>query len=84
LGFGYIEENIKLLGPNENDRSTTNIYGTAYEISEHSRKIIAWRLGQFLGPPGTGTAVGLLPIALFNGKCAQLFDEHWFGISLGI
>jgi hypothetical protein len=84
LGFGFIEKNIKLLGPNENDRSTTNIYGTAYEISEQSRAIIGWRLGQFLGPPGPGTAIGLPRIALFNGKCAQLFDEHWFGISLGI
>jgi hypothetical protein len=85
LGFGYIEENLKLLGPSEGGRLTEKIYGTAYGISEPSRAILSWRLGSFLGPaPGPGVGVGQPRIALFDGKCAQLFDEHWFGISLGL
>lgn len=85
LGFGYIEENLKLLGPGENNKLTEKIYGTAYRIFEHDRAIIAWRLGGFLSAaPGPGVSAGQPRVALLDGKCAQLFDEHRFGIALGL
>jgi hypothetical protein len=85
LGFGYIEENLELLGPDQPSRSTVKIYGTAYKISEHDRAIIEWRLGRFLsGDAGPGVSAGQPRVALLDGKCAQLFDEHRFGIALGL
>jgi hypothetical protein len=82
LGFGYIAENNRLLGPDD-VRSTQKIYGTAYSISESDQAVIRWHLGRFLASANPGPA-GQPPIMLFSGKCAGLFDEHLFGIGPGI
>jgi hypothetical protein len=43
LGFGYHEENLKLLGLDEVDLGQTSIFGTGYQLTERKRKWIKER-----------------------------------------
>ena len=79
LGFGYIPENLELIGPHPNTRYAQQIYGTAFETSEPKAKIIEVALGGFLSPaitPRDATATGQPRVVVYRGKCSQLFDEY--------
>ena len=77
LGFGYIRENLRLLGPHENTRFTQQIYGTAHGLSEPNKTMVEDILGPFLSPAlRPRESVAVPHIALFRGKCAEFFDEY--------
>ena len=72
LGFGYIQENMRLLGPNEHARATRQIYGTAFGFSQQDKVIICDMLAKFLADEFRDRP----RVDVFGGKCAQLFDEY--------
>jgi hypothetical protein len=82
LGFGYIQENMRLLGPNDEARAARHIYGTAYGFSQPDKVIIHGILAKFLIPAfsvwNPNPAVDL-----FGGTCAGLFDEYPLKMSAG-
>jgi hypothetical protein len=83
LGFGFIQENVDLLGPHPNTRYTRQIYGTAYSVSEPNKVVITASLGRFLRPnyvqpfnkPG---------VILVSEKCVELLNEYSMPISSGL
>lgn len=76
LGFGYIPENVLLLGPS-NIRSTVRIYGTAFGVSEPNRKATSVTLRQFL------SSAQLLPVELADQKCAPFLDDFSLPMTSG-
>jgi hypothetical protein len=83
LGFGYIRENLRLLAPHKDTRSTQQIYGTAHGFSEPNKTVITNILGPFISQPlrPREGAAAAPPIALFRGTCAEFFEEYSYALA---
>jgi hypothetical protein len=72
LGFGYIDENMTILRPNEK-MNRKNVFGTAYGMSPSSIEEAKQKLSPFFG----GASHGILQAMLLEDRsCAQLFDHY--------
>src|SRR5829696_4107327 len=81
LGFGYIPENLQLLGPNPETRSTRQIYGTAFDMSHPNVGAVSVRLAHFLSPDAPHWASP--PVELATLKCAPFLDNYSLPITWG-
>jgi hypothetical protein len=76
LGFGYVQENMRLLGLNEHARATRQIYGTAFSSSQADKVIIHGMLSKFLADGFRERPHPNPAVDVFGGTCAQLFNEY--------
>lgn len=83
LGFGYVPENLQLLGPHPNTRSTHQIYGTTFEVSGPNTSAIESALAGFVSPSIVPRLNERPRVELSNEKCATFLDNYAMPITLG-
>ncbi|MEM7621427.1 MAG: hypothetical protein AAF228_13455 [Pseudomonadota bacterium] len=81
LGFGFLEDNMKLLTPS-GQAKTKRVYATAYRESDEDRKVFAERIFSMLYPSSSledfksVVEQGNLDIKIDDCDCLELFKQY--------
>jgi hypothetical protein len=76
LGFGYHEQNLRLLMPGPNGHDPKHIFGTAHKMSEPDLKVTSKRLALFFQADNRVAMKKEWPHLRSDLTCATLFDQY--------
>ena len=86
LGFGYLEDNLRLIGPEPHQTDVSRIFATVSGISKGDIDDVVERVLPLVGKhmtmtPGWYEQDRCVKFASDGGGCKELFDEYWMNLT---
>ena len=86
LGFGYLEDNLRLIGTEPHETNVRRIFATVSGISKSDTADVVKRVRPLVHQPQYSTATYTDPnrfvkFASDGGGCNELFGEYWMNLT---